>query len=398
MRHVDVIVVGAGLAGLQCSRLLAGHGLTVLLIDRKASLDQAVHTTGIFVRRSLEDFSLPPACLGPPIRQVTLYSPARRRLVLESPREEFRIGRMAALYARMLKDCIAAGVEWLPATGYFGCRPSEHGSLVSLDVAGREQTISSRYVIGADGATSRVARDLGLSVNSHWIVGLEEVYEGAAPAGPPQLHCFLDSRIAPGYVAWIADDGQSVHVGVGGYRDKFQPSTALDRFRGSIGSIVDLAGARLIERRGGRIPVGGLLRDLANRRGLVIGDAAGAVSPLTAGGLDPCLRLSELAAKVTYRFLTDGDAAHLAAYHGRRFRRQFRLRRALRAVYSVAGHNAALEACCALLRTRPGRRIAEQIFFARGSFPDVREDEPCEQSARAARSRNPQNAQAVAVD
>ncbi len=75
---VDVLIVGAGLAGLQCARLLAGHGLAVALADRKTSLAQSVHTTGIFVRRSLEDFSLPPAFLGPPIRQVTLYSPAQR--------------------------------------------------------------------------------------------------------------------------------------------------------------------------------------------------------------------------------------------------------------------------------------------------------------------------------
>ena len=111
MQRFDVVVVGAGLAGLQCTRLLAGHGLSVLVVDRKPSLEQGVHTTGIFVRRSLEDFSLPPAFLGPPIRHVTLYSPARRQLHLESPHDEFRIGHMGPLYARLLKDCQAAGVS-----------------------------------------------------------------------------------------------------------------------------------------------------------------------------------------------------------------------------------------------------------------------------------------------
>ena len=55
MESFDVVVVGAGLAGLQCTRLLAGHGLRVALVDRKESLSESVHTTGIFVRRSLED-------------------------------------------------------------------------------------------------------------------------------------------------------------------------------------------------------------------------------------------------------------------------------------------------------------------------------------------------------
>lgn len=396
MRRVDVIVVGAGLAGLQCSRLLAGHGLEVLLVDRKPSLDQSVHTTGIFVRRSLDDFALPPACLGPPIRRVTLYSPARRPLSLESPHEEFRIGHMAELYTRLLKDCQAAGVEWSPSTGYFGCQRVEGGLVVRLDVAGAEQTVGCRFLIAADGATSRVARDLQLSVNRHWIVGLEEVFHGAPLSGEPQLHCFLDAKLAPGYVAWVAQDGQTAHVGVGGYRDRFQPSAALDKFRASLGSVIDLAPATLIERRGGRIPVGGVLPQLANRQGLLIGDAAGAVSPLTAGGLDPCLRLSELAAKVVHRYLATGDASQLDEYDGRKFRGQFLARRVLRGVYALAGRNALLEACCAALRLPGVRGLAQHIFFSRGSFPDVREPQrgnrPLPSLAQA------QDPQAVAVD
>ena len=111
MDSYDVVVIGAGLAGLQCTRLLAGHGLGVALVDRKPALDVAVHTTGIFVRRSLEDFALPPSCFGPPIRHVTLYSPARRTLELESRSDEFRVARMGPLYTRLLKDCQAAGAR-----------------------------------------------------------------------------------------------------------------------------------------------------------------------------------------------------------------------------------------------------------------------------------------------
>ena len=396
MQQRDVVIVGAGLAGLQCARLLAGHGLSVALVDRKASLEAAVHTTGIFVRRSLVDFALPPTCLGPPIRRVTLYSPRRRKLVLESPNEEFRIGRMPELYARLLKDAQAAGADWWPGTSYDGSEAVDGGTRLLLETAGREQTVQARYVIGADGANSRVARDLGLSVNRHWITGLEEVYSGLTPADPPQLHCFLDRRLAPGYVAWIAEDSDSVHVGVGGYRQRFGPSAALDAFRGTIDRVIDLSGATLQERRGGRIPVGGVLPNLANERGLLIGDAAGAVSPLTAGGLDPCLRLTELASKVVHRYLTTGDAGALAVYDGRRFRRQFRVRRALRAVYALAGHNLLLECCCAVLRSRPGRRLAEHVFFSRGSFPDVAD--LCPPAPSTVSDGQPQQRKAVAVN
>jgi flavin-dependent dehydrogenase len=374
---------------------LAGHGLRVVLVDRKDSLSEAVHTTGIFVRRSLEDFSLPPAYLGPPIRHVTLYSPARRRLELESSQDEFRIGRMGALYTRMLGDCRAAGAEWLSGACYLGREDVAGGSKVHLKVDGQSRFIQARYLVAADGTQSRVARDLGLSTNRRWIVGLEEIFSGVPLTGPPRLHAFLDHRLAPGYIAWIAEDGQSAHVGVGGYSARFQPAAALDRFRSTIRSIVPLDGAQFLERRGGRIPVGGILPNLVNSHGILIGDAAGAVSPLTAGGLDPCLRLSELAAKVVWQYLASGNEVHLAAYDGREFRRAFRARRALRAVYSIAGRNPLFEAAFAVVRLPLVRSIAKRVFFGRRSFPDVTR---AARSTRARSAGKPQNPQAIPVN
>jgi multiple sugar transport system ATP-binding protein len=118
--RVDVLVVGAGLAGLECARRLGEAGVRVMLADRKPAVDHAVHTTGIFVRRTLESFALPEDCLGPPVRRVALYSPRGRSMVLESPHDEFRVGRMGALYRRALDACVRAAKDGRPA----GRRPA----------------------------------------------------------------------------------------------------------------------------------------------------------------------------------------------------------------------------------------------------------------------------------
>src|SRR5688500_603772 len=78
MENVDVIVVGAGLSGLHTARLLALQGLDVVVCDRRSNLATGIRTTGIFVRRTLEDFALPERHLGPPVRRVVLYPPSLR--------------------------------------------------------------------------------------------------------------------------------------------------------------------------------------------------------------------------------------------------------------------------------------------------------------------------------
>jgi flavin-dependent dehydrogenase len=363
----DVTIIGAGLAGLQCARLLARQGLSVLLVDRKNTLEQKIHTTGIFVRRTLVDFDLPEDCLGPPIKHVTLYSPAHRSLELVSQHDEFRIGRMGQLYQRYLQQCLHAGVHWLPQTSYLGHSAANGKATVQLSSG----SVTTRYLIGADGARSRVAKDLNLELNREFIVGVESVLHGAVLDGPPRLLCFLDPKLAPGYIAWIAHDGEETHLGVGGYPSLFEPVTALQNFRSRVADIIDLRNAKQIESRAGFIPVGGVLRNIANSNGMLIGDAAGAVSPLTAGGLDPCMRLSAFAASVVTEYLSTGDVHVLQAYSGELFRSRFASRLWARRIASAIRQPQLIELGCAVLRLPMLSRLANHVFFGRGSFPDV---------------------------
>src|ERR1051325_3028201 len=188
MAKYDIAVIGAGLAGLQCARLLAERGCKVVLIDRKPSIAATVQTTGIFVRKTWEDFPLPEEQLGPPIRDVVLHSPARRTLALQAAQGEFRVGRMQWLYLSLLEQCAHAGVTWMPNTRVRNC-----------------DDVPARFIVGADGARSTVAAQLGLDRNRELILGIEEVLPPVSRERV--LHCFLAPRLAPGYIGWPANPG-----------------------------------------------------------------------------------------------------------------------------------------------------------------------------------------------
>jgi flavin-dependent dehydrogenase len=368
MEIVDVLVVGAGLAGLHTAMLLAQCGHDVLLVERRPRLTGAIRTTGIFVRRTLDDFPLPPECLGPPIRRVVLYPPGLRRPVtLVSARDEYRVGDMAPLYVAAAGAAADAGVRIALGTRYTGRRADTFG------LAGRDgpTRVKARFVVGADGARSRIARDLALDRNHHLLVGAEEVFEVPRHEESPAFHCVLDPSLAPGYLAWVVNDGRHAHVGVAGYADRFPDGLrqALERFGAAAPGLPGIDRPKEVERRGGPIPVGGLLRRIGCADGLLVGDAAGAVSPLTAGGLDPCLRLSEFAAAVLDDALRSGRPDALTHYDGAALRARFRGRLMLRRALAQVRTPAVAATVFTLLRMPFGRAAARRILFGDGSFP-----------------------------
>jgi choline dehydrogenase-like flavoprotein len=109
MKIYDVVIIGAGLAGLQCAKLLVRCGAKILLVDRKTDLTKGIHTTGIFVRKNFGDFDFPAGTLGKPVCNVTLYSPKLKLINLTSNKDEFRVGKMGKLYQSFLQDCLENG-------------------------------------------------------------------------------------------------------------------------------------------------------------------------------------------------------------------------------------------------------------------------------------------------
>ena len=133
-----------------------------------------------------------------------------------------------------------------------------------------------------------------------------------------------------------------------------------DAFRKRIDSRFALWNCEVKAKRSGPIPCGGLVSPLSSRRVLLTGDAAGLVSPLTAGGIRLAFQYGRRAGAVISEYLQDGgaDPGVLMAkeYPG------FGLKTWMRRAWSAAPPNAVLNAT---LFTPPMRALAPMDLFSK---------------------------------
>ena len=335
----DIAIVGAGFAGLACARAAARRGLRVLVTDRKRAPGERVHTTGLVVKEAAERWEIPSA-LTRRVRGIRLYSPSLRTLDLESAGYYFLATDTPALMRWLTREAARSG-----AHVRFG-RPYRPG-----DGAGQ-----ARWLVGADGVRSRVARDFGLGVNRDFLVGIEAEYEGVQGLDPDRLHCFLDSEIARGYIGWIVPGYNGIaQVGLA-CRHPRKPD--LRAFLRKIAPVADLSHARCVGFRGGLIPVGGPVSPMASGSTLLIGDAAGLVSPLSAGGIHTALESGWVAANAIADHVFEGGEAPAAAIA--RNAPRFASKHAMRALFDRGVPDALFDA---LLSTRPFTALARSVYF-----------------------------------
>ena len=350
----DLAIVGAGFAGLACARAAASRGLSTIVLDRKPEPGAKPHTTGLLVREVADDLRPPPAIVRR-IDRIRLYAPNLSHVDLTSPGYYF------------LATDTGAMMRWLANQAReAGARLALHTEVRGIDRSSLRHKVwpcgvRANYVVGADGPRSRVARAAGLGVNRLFLVGLEAHFTGVRGVDPRCLHCFLDSHLAPGYIAWAVPGVHGVQIGLA-CRQPHRPD--LRGLVDHLSTLFDFREAREVSRRGGLIPVGGPVRPLARDRVLLIGDAAGLVSPLTAGGIHTALSSGRLAGHAIADHLQEGQPepgrfleAQVPRFHSKRL---------LRSLFDLRPSNALYDA---VLSSRTFRALAATLFFHhRGLF------------------------------
>lgn len=352
--HCDLIVVGGGFAGLTCAQAAAARGLRTVVLERKDDVGAACHTTGILVKEVADAWDVPRS-MTRRIHGVRLYGPSLNWIDLHSPGYFFLATDTPAMMRWLAGVAEDAGAKIRCGTSYQGCERGSQGVRLA------EQDLAATFLVGADGPRSRVAADLGLAKNQQFLVGAEVELTGVRGLDADRLHVFLDTRLAKGYIAWAVPGVGVTQVGLA---TRGPIAGRIDALLEQLGKVCDLSHTEVAARRGGVIPCGGPVRPWRTQSAMLLGDAAGMVSPLTAGGIHPAMQLGRVAGVAIANHLLDAAPEPWRAVAA--LAPNFAFKRCLRTAFDVLPTNWLFDQA---LSSAMFRRMAQVIFFHhRGLF------------------------------
>jgi flavin-dependent dehydrogenase len=336
-RH-DVVVVGGRVAGSATAMLLARLGHDVVVVDQATFPSDTVSTHSI--ARSgvvhLRRWGLLDAVLdsgAPAIRQVTFNAAGEStsRQIKDKAGVDFLVApRRYALDTILATAAEHAGAEVRPGVTVTGVVRDGRGRVVGVsgrDRAGAPVELGARYVIGADGLRSQVARSVGATINEAGPAGGAAQYAYYAGLPWSGIEFFVAERSFAG--VFPTHDGQAC-IWV------CNPSADAKAIRRRTGSRVEAFG-ELLERSAPELaerlrharrtsPVQGVLRQPNQLRQAfgpgwaLVGDAGYYRDAITAYGISDAFRDAELLAVALDQALgaEAEETTALAAYQQQR--------------------------------------------------------------------------------
>ena len=324
----DVIVVGAGPAGVSAAKAAAQAGARVLLFEKHPTI-MANKPCG----EACSQETLKTAGVDPSPRIVMreayaiVYSPSmipvEIRMIGYNINKSHFIQEIAAQAAEAGAD-IHVKEEVLNVT--------RENSVVRVKT--RQGEYFAKVVIGADGYNSTVARCLGVTEKSEPIPTVQYIMANCKLKYPDAVRFYLGNKVAPKGYAWIFPRSEKlaeVGIGVRGAPAKEYLDAFVKRFSDELGN------AKIIDYRGAPVPIGGMISECVFDSAILIGDAAGHVIPLTGAGIHSSVSAGLAAGKVAAEAASDGDTSkqRLSKFYELYQPWIERIRRSLRAMRAV---------------------------------------------------------------
>ena len=295
----DVVIVGAGPAGLITARNLAAAGHDVVVLEEHSEVGIPVHCTGLLGSDAFDELDLPRHAILSTTHAARFVSSDGNSVLIDAERVRASIvdrGTFDQMLAERARD---AGAEIRSKARARAITVTDDRVVIGGD--SELASVQARACVLACGASYRFNRALGLGVPKTFV---QSAQLEAPFAGPDQIEVHLGYDTAPGGFAWVVPferNGRPFNrVGMlcdNGAASRFGHFTS--RVRHRYGASADWPSARLKV-----LPLAPVPKTYTNRV-VAVGDAAGLVKPTTGGGIYYGLVSGALAAEVLDGALRD---------------------------------------------------------------------------------------------
>lgn len=312
MRSADVVVVGAGPAGVATAIALARAGREVVVVDKASFPRDKVCGDGLTTGalRLLEGLGLEPSTIPSwqAVHDVVVRGPSGHEVRLPLPRGRgtfAAIARREELDAALVDLARAAGVTVLEGTALVGA--SSFPDRVQLALEQGEHVVA-RYAVGADGMWSPLRRHLAGRTATpdlgEWHA-FRQYFSHVGPQAAQDLFVWFDPDLLPGYAWSFPVAGGGANVGFGIRRGGRMTTQEMGRrwpellARPHVQAVLGPDAFAEGPHRAWPIPahIERATLSAAGGRALFVGDAAAATDPLTGEGIGQALLTGQLAAE-----------------------------------------------------------------------------------------------------